>query len=47
MKGSLDKDDILMMNVVFTNVGGELPTKIKTMTEEIMEEDKHPAVRKA
>ncbi len=36
-----------MMNVLFSNIGQELPDMIKTMTQEVMKEDKQPAGRKA
>ena len=45
MKDVLDKDDILLMNVLFSNMNEELPGRIQSMTQEIMEEDKRPAGR--
>ena len=43
MKDDLDKDDILLMNVLFSNMNEELPGRIQSMTQEIMDEDKKPA----
>ena len=43
MKGVLDNDDILLMNVLFSNMNEELPGRIQSMTQEIMNEDKQPA----
>ena len=44
MKDDLDKDDILLMNVLFSNMNEELPGRIQSMTQEIMDEDKKPAL---
>ena len=43
MKDVLDEDDILLMNVLFSNMNEELPGRSQSMTQEIMNEDKQPA----
>jgi hypothetical protein len=44
MKDVLDEDDISLMNVAFSDVSEELPGRIQSMTQEIMDEDKKPAL---